>query len=88
MLTETGTLDRIADALDALPGLPESARAHIFHAIDTAPLVASWTHAKNVDLSAGRTLRPYTLNEACRWNPRPDAAQILAGLNYAVGVLT
>lgn len=85
MLTEPGTLDRIADALDQFPKLTPNERAHIFHAIDTAPSPASWRHAKEIDLAGGVLLKPYTLAEAVRWNGNPDAAQIMAGLNYAAG---
>lgn len=88
MLTESATLDRIADALDGLPTLTESDRAHIFHAIDTAPCAASWAHARHIDLAGGTLLRPLTLSECVRWVEVPGDLTILAGLNYAIGVLT
>ena len=86
--TEPGTLSRIADVLDLLPNLTQDERAHIFHAIDTAPSAASWRYAKEIDLSHGSLLKPFTLTEACGWHAVPTFGQILAGLNRAVGVLS
>jgi hypothetical protein len=87
VLTETGTLDRIADALDLLP-LSVQSRAAIFEAIDTAPNPQTWARVKYVDLANGEMLKPFTLSEAVRWVQTPTMPQILAGLNYAAGYVS
>ena len=91
MLTESGTLDRIADVLDQLPNLPTHDRALIFNALEqstTSLQRPTWTAAQHIDLAAGQTVRPFTLSEAVRWQPWPTFGQIMAGLNFAAGVLT
>ena len=88
MLTEDATLTRIAEVFDHFAGLSETEIAHIFHALDTAPQAHSWAYVKGIDLAKGQLLKPLTLAEACRWpSYPPDFNQIMAGLNFAAGIV-
>lgn len=91
----------VADALDAFPALSDSDRAHIFHAIDTAPALyrmgtydpaepyaLAWDHAKEIQLTApGASVYPLTLWEASGFSSVPTRGEILSALDRAARLI-
>lgn len=90
MILPHDAAERLFDALNRFPHLSATDRAQIFELIESVNSQACWGRASSIRLDnpADPLLRPLTLRESCGWNPRPPAfEQILAGLNYAYGIV-